>query len=291
MISARNNSRVKWEELLPEEFLQRLEANPAVFLPMGICEPHGHIAPFGLDTLKAEYLCEEAAKRFGGVAAPALGYQIHETGFHAPWLEEVVGEVNPRMTAMPTHIILHFFLYQLRAFVNAGFRTVYVVSGHAGGNQEDLRLAAGEFMKAVPVNVLVKADPELAGEPFEGDHAGKYEISQLLYLRPDLMDMERLERIKTAPFYRFAQGMDAPEASAETGEEIMEMILGNINKDLEAVTFPDEARIPAPIHYDVVEQVWQAVFARKPEWVSLQPMPGQSPVSENSRWKGYERLG
>ena len=80
------NETVCWEELLPAEFEARLKAFPVVYLPLGLCEPHGHIAPFGLDTIKARYLCEQAARRFGGIVAPAMAYQIHETGYHAPWL-------------------------------------------------------------------------------------------------------------------------------------------------------------------------------------------------------------
>src|SRR5436305_14805523 len=90
---------VLWEHLLPEELEGRLAARPVVYLPLGLCEPHGHIAPFGLDTIKARYLCEEAARRFGGIVAPAMAYHIHETGYHAPWLEEVMGGVNPRLAA------------------------------------------------------------------------------------------------------------------------------------------------------------------------------------------------
>lgn len=61
---------VSWERLLPEEFERRLAACPVVYLPMGLCEPHGHVAPFGLDTIKAHHLCEQAARRFGGIVAP-----------------------------------------------------------------------------------------------------------------------------------------------------------------------------------------------------------------------------
>src|SRR6516225_5696236 len=88
------SERVAWEYLLPEEFERRLAARPVVYLPLGLCEPHGHVAPFGLDTIKARYLCEEAARRFGGIVAPTMAYQIHETGYHAPWLREVMGNVN-----------------------------------------------------------------------------------------------------------------------------------------------------------------------------------------------------
>ncbi|PAM94476.1 hypothetical protein B4N84_12485, partial [Flavobacterium sp. IR1] len=151
----------KWAELLPDEFLKRQEVCPLVYLPMGLCEPHGYISAFGLDTIKAEYICEAAAKKVGGIVAPTQGYHIHETGYHAPWLEEVLGEVNPYMTSIPPGILLHLYLYQLRAFYNAGFKAVIVISGHAGGNQEDLRLVASAFMDKFSMRIEVRADPEL----------------------------------------------------------------------------------------------------------------------------------
>ena len=40
-------------------------------------------------------------------AAPAEGYHIHECGFYAPWLAELVGEENPLLAAIPPHVMLH----------------------------------------------------------------------------------------------------------------------------------------------------------------------------------------
>ena len=115
------------------------------------------------------------------------------------------------------------FLYQLRAFVNAGFKTVVVISGHSGGNKEDLRHAANIFMKFVPIKVWVRSDPELVEGIYSGDHAGKYEISQLMYIRPDLINMEA-KSYEEMPESggRLALGIDANEASPELGKEIME---------------------------------------------------------------------
>jgi hypothetical protein len=76
------STSVRWAELRPDDFRARRDACPIVYLPIGLCEPHGHIAALGLDLLKAEYYCEQAAQRFGGVVAPAQGYHIHECGFH-----------------------------------------------------------------------------------------------------------------------------------------------------------------------------------------------------------------
>ena len=110
---------VRWAELKLEEFEERLAAKPVAYLPMGLCEPHGHAAAIGLDLLKADYICDQAAARFGGIVAPSQGYHIHETGYHAPFLRETVGAANPRLAALPPDIILRTLLFQLRAFVNA----------------------------------------------------------------------------------------------------------------------------------------------------------------------------
>jgi len=60
---------VKWSELLPYEFHRRIRELPIVYLPVGLCEPHGQVAALGLDLLKAEHYCEAAARRFGGIVA------------------------------------------------------------------------------------------------------------------------------------------------------------------------------------------------------------------------------
>jgi creatinine amidohydrolase len=168
----------RWERVAP----RRVRA-AACQLPdryTGLCEPQGHIAPFGLDTIKAVYLCEEAARRFGGVVAPTQGYRIHETGYHAPWLAEVTGNVNPRLAALPPHVVLESPLYQLRAFRNAGFAAAVVVSRRHGGNQYDLREVARLFCETYPFEVFAGSDSELVEGRYEGDHAGFYEISQPL---------------------------------------------------------------------------------------------------------------
>ena len=97
-------------------------------------------------------------QRFGGIVAPSQSYHIHETGFHGPWLKVVVGDVNPRMAALPPDVVMRSLLFQLRAFVNAGFRQIVVVTGHNGA-QADLRLVATEFMKLVPIPVPCRVTP------------------------------------------------------------------------------------------------------------------------------------
>lgn len=262
---------VRWVELKPAEFLRRIAERPVAYLPMGMVEPHGHAAAFGLDLIKAEYLCDEAAARFGGIVAPAQTYHIHETGFHGTWLEEVVGDVNPRLGGLPPDVVMRSLLFQLRVCVNAGFRSVMVVSGQNGA-QGDLRLVAEEFMKIVAVPVVVRSDPELVRGTFPGDHAGRYELSQLLYIRPDLVDMTRLGRVSSDPLGRFAQNPDAHEASAEYGEHIIEAQIARIGE------LTDQAGLGAPdlptLTFDDVEPAWAAVERQRPSWVSYGPVSG-----------------
>jgi len=278
--------KVKWAELFPDEFLKRREAKPVVYLPLGLCEPHGHVSVFGLDLLKAEYICDHAAQQFGGIVAPSTGYQIHETGFHAPWLEEVVGNQWPFMTSMPPHIILYFFLYQLRSFHNAGFKLAFVVSGHSGGNQNDFRMAAELFMKSSQMQVLVFADNELVSGEHPGDHAGKYEISQLLYIDEKMIKMNDLAKTQTSILGRFAQGSDAVEASREYGKKIMDIILKNIGEHVTHVKGPADENVP--MTFKTVEDIWSTLLDKKDEWKSLKLRDGQEACSTNSMWKQFE---
>jgi creatinine amidohydrolase len=257
---------------------------------MGLCEPHGPIAAFGLDTIKAEFICEAAARKVGGIVAPTQGYHIHETGYHAPWLEEVVGEVNPRMASLPPEILLSLFLYQLRAFSNAGFKAAVVITGHSGGNQEDLRMVAAAFMDQFPLKVEVRADPELVAGRYEGDHAGKYEISQLMHIRPDLVDMARISRPQEDTLLgRFALGPDAAEASPELGREIMEACIEEACQIAENLQEKIISQDPGPpIDFAQTEKVWEQIAARRKSWFSYSLHPGQQPASAGSRWKKYE---
>lgn len=260
---------VGWEELLPEEFEQRLHAKPVVYLPLGLCEPHGHIAPFGLDTLKAEYLCMEAARRFGGIVAPTMTYQIHESGYHKPWLDKVIGAVNPRLAALPPHVVLEAFLYQLRAFRNAGFKAVVAISGHAGGNQHDLRLVADAFTQNYALESFVCADPELVVGRFEGDHAGRYEISQLLAIRPELIRLDRASRANNEALGRLGQNPDAHEASAEIGRQILDAQLARIGVVVDG--FGLDSANSDFISFEEVESIWNEISARRQSWRTLNP--------------------
>jgi creatinine amidohydrolase len=199
------------------------------------------------------------------------------------------------MTGIPPAIFIHLFLYQLRAFVNAGFRKIVVLSGHSGGNQKDLRFAAEAFMKRFDVEVWVRSDPELVEDQYEGDHAGKYEISQLMYIRPDLIDMDKAAlQDQPGSGGRLALGADAGEANPELGKKIMEACLKSMvevatRMKSEATKVAKEGEAANPrIPYADAEAIWSEVSQYADKWVTANPWPSQEPVSSLSQWKPYE---
>lgn len=279
-------TQTRWAELLPAEFRKRRAACPVAWLPMGLCEPHGNVAAFGLDTIKADWLCDEGARRFGGVVAPTQGWHIHETGYHARWLEEVIGEAAAEIGSLPPDVVLRSFLYQLRALANAGFRGVIAVSGHAGGNQIDLRRLSASFMTKVDLKVEVLADPELVAGRFNGDHAGRFEISQLLALRPDLVDLSRLGR--ETELARFALGDDAAEANAEYGWAILDAQLLSLGEIVNRMNSPRLSVKEDLVSISRTEEIWASFTSETAPLVTGRPLPGQLPVSPMSRWKEGE---
>jgi creatinine amidohydrolase len=257
---------VRWETLKPAEFMGRRTDMPVVYLPMGLCEPHGHIAPFGLDTIKADWLCDQAAKRFGGIVAPTMNYHVHEAGYHGPWLKEVMGGVNPLLAALPPHLLLETLLYQLRAFRNAGFQACVIISGHHG-SQEDLRMVADLFARTFPLQHFVRTDPELVAGHFTGDHAGRYELSQLLAIRLDLVAMERADRITADPLGRFAQNPDVVLATADEGKAILEAALIAIGIAVRNFSF-DNGEV-THITFDEMKTITSELHSRRDSWMTL----------------------
>ena len=277
--------KVRWEEMFPDELQAALAAYPLVYMTYGLCEPHGPHNAIGLDAIKAHALCLRAAREHGGVVAPSSFWHIHETGYHAPWGDESIGNENPFMTSLPPWVMLKTFLYQLRAVAARGFHAAIVVTGHYGGNENDLRLAVDIFSKHALMKTAAYSDGELIDYMnYHGDHAGIIETSQLLALRPDLVDMERLTPEHVANHY-YAAGKTAPESSAVLGEAIVTSQirrLGEVGKSLLA-TYDGQENPPA-ISYDETEKIWEALEARRDEWVTLKLWNSQQPVSPQSSW-------
>nr|WP_246402142.1 creatininase family protein [Jiangella mangrovi] len=158
-------------------------------VPVGACEQHGPHLPLGTDLMVAEHVATAAAARLAGeldvVVAPsvAVGYSPH----HVP--------IGATLTAGVVTLLTQ--LQEVCAGLTAaGFRRVFLLNGH-GGNAELVVVAAREAGQTLRVRVgagsyWVMAWDELiaAGAQDRGrlpGHAGAFETSLALALRPDLV--------------------------------------------------------------------------------------------------------
>lgn len=291
MLNEEPSERVRWSELFPKEFSARLKRTPIVLLPIGLVEPHGQICAFGLDLIKAENICIEAARSSGVIVAPSLCYHIHEVGPSARWLHDEVGDVNPFLGSVGPQAFFHFLLHILRSYQNAGFHDAILLSGHGGAHAEDLAMICRLFENAFGLRVKYLTDFDLASPEFKGDHAGKYEVSLLMHLRPDLVDPSR---VSLESCYegngRLARNPNSVEATPLYGEAIFSTCVTNLSSQI--VTLKERSRTSDELRFielNDIEKFWKELCAMsEEEFRCLAPRPEQTPVPRTSRWKSGE---
>jgi hypothetical protein len=61
-----------YSDLRPNEIEEILEKSPIAYVPWGALEWHSLHAPIGLDSVKAEGICQALASETGGVVLPAI---------------------------------------------------------------------------------------------------------------------------------------------------------------------------------------------------------------------------
>lgn len=213
---------MNYEGSLPKEFGEELSRAPVAYLPWGALEWHGRHLPLGLDALKAHRLCELVADRAGGIVVPPVwcGFStLAENGL--PYTLEF-----GRDTVM---LLLKEYLEQLAM---VGFNLVVVLTGHYGPKHvAALVEAANTFTvsgRHSETVVWVLPEYELARElGYHGDHAAKWETSILMHLRPELVEIERLDdRTATEGIY----GEDPRRsASCELGAQVVERIVEHLS--------------------------------------------------------------
>jgi len=141
-----------------------------VVFAVGSIEQHGPHLPLLTDSIIAEAVACEVAKRFGAVLGPTLqvGVSPEHMGFPGTLtltpktFKAVVGELAKSLR-------MH------------GFKEVIIINGHGGNN----RALAG--MKGVRVVNLTECL-----KPY--DHAGEVETSLIMHIRPELVDRGRIRK-------------------------------------------------------------------------------------------------
>jgi creatinine amidohydrolase len=175
----------------------RAEAPTALaILPIGATEQHGPHLPAGTDFFTVETVARAAAERASAevpiIVAPALpfGSSHHHFIFGAT-------------LSLSTETYYRVLCDLLESFVTDGFTRIFLVNGH-GGNHELAELAARDIALRHPVKIAAGSYWKIAwrelvksgahhGRNMPG-HAGDFETSLMLSLRPDLVPSARPHR-------------------------------------------------------------------------------------------------
>lgn len=244
---------VRLEELTRDE-LGELAPTATVVVPVGSTEQHGPHLPVCVDTAIVTHLVEAAAASIADtipvVVTPTLpfGFAHH----HLPFGGTI---------SISTEVYVAVLVDIGRSLAAGGFGRIVFVNGHGGNagaisvatdrlafeHELDVHVAATSYW-ACAADVLAKLD--LGGAPKPG-HAGSFETSCLLALRPDLVRADRIpepegrlqplsEQSKTAAsatvrqlgIWQASDGRtdDSHLASAELGESVLAAIADRLGR-------------------------------------------------------------
>jgi creatinine amidohydrolase len=230
------------EELFPTELDARLAQTPALLIPVGTIEWHGHHLPLGLDVLKADALAEAAAERCGAVVAPPT------------WLA-AGGVPFPHTLKLPGALVEPLLTEAVVHFAEDGFRVVCLVNGHYGlENTLATKRAAANAMRRVDATVLAVADYELLiEEGARGDHAGEWETALLWAVRPDLV------RLGDAGERQGVIGADPAAASEAQGRAGLDAAAARLAAAVERALIEDRSAYAAALDAGIgaLEALWE----------------------------------
>lgn len=182
-------TRILLEEMTRGEAKEIAAAGGLVVWPVGATEQHGPHLPVGTDTLTIEHVTRRAAERAAAsipvVVAPTLpfGSSHHHIALGGTM-------------SLSTEVYYRTLWDLCESLVQSGFRRLWLANGH-GGNHELVQLVARDLALKHPVSIAAASywtvawDALIALEAhidcrFPG-HAGKFEVSNILALRPDLV--------------------------------------------------------------------------------------------------------
>ncbi len=244
----------RWDELTASDWPKALErSNHTAILPIGVLEKHGPHAPIGSDLIHAREWAARVAKLEYAVVFPDYFYgQIYEARH------------QPGTFALPSPLIWDLLDSTCEEMARNGFKKILIVNAH-GGNPNFLRFFVQSQLER-PRDYVVylydpaPPDPAVAdqisklrkSDPDNDLHAGERETSTLLYLRPDLVHLDRakaesganerrlsIHEVYTAigwyASYPNHYAGDGAVATRELGQVLTEQRVASIAKALKAI--------------------------------------------------------
>lgn len=175
-----------WHEC--RDFLQR---HPYAILPLGATEQHGPHLPQNTDTVIAEALAVRVAEQSVGLVLPSF-----PIGYSWVW-RDYPGSLSLSFDTL--RAVVHDTAQSLR---RNGCRALMLLTAH-GANPQPLKYTIRELADDMDMKLLNVFYPDLPSIIADASspswkpmnfHAEEFETSLMLYLRPDLVRMDRAVR-------------------------------------------------------------------------------------------------
>ncbi|MFW9812589.1 MAG: creatininase family protein [Candidatus Thorarchaeota archaeon] len=212
-----------------ERFKQAARATEVVVMVTGALEAHGKHLPLGTDNILPNYLAEKIANNTNALVLPTIP-------FGESWdFNHIEGTISIHPTAL-----VDYYVSVLKGIFKHGFRYVLVLNGH-GGNAAIIKQAAKTATKkGERIVIIVNWWRDLAKtarslvEETPGGHAAEDETSEVLHVRPDLVDIKVAEAHRVETKFEIISGTyraellpagmygDPKKATEEKGRLIME---------------------------------------------------------------------
>ncbi|HOV69912.1 MAG TPA: creatininase family protein [Clostridia bacterium] len=189
--------KVLYQELLPDEFIERVNACPIAYLPLGTLEWHSFHLPYGPDMMIPLEMFKHIAEKAGGVVLPPLfigpdGAIEHDGKLYFGMDYASFEDGYPQHLAGSMHYVPEPFFIQLLEYIiknltRSGFAGL-VAFGH-GPSVDALMKNRERLENSFNIRIFGLAD-FCGGIP--GDHAAFYETAMALALFPELVNMQQL---------------------------------------------------------------------------------------------------
>jgi creatinine amidohydrolase/Fe(II)-dependent formamide hydrolase-like protein len=177
------------------EAQKRFKAVDVALLPVGAIEQHGPHLPLDTDAFDADYLSRAVAERCSDPKPLVLPLVPYGVSYHHQDFSGTISIANQTLSRLVYDIGM--------SAARNGVTKLVIINGH-GGNDPALNYAAQEINRDAHIFVAVDtgetSDVDIYGmiETPNDVHAGEIETSTALAVRPELVRMDRLEKLVPA---------------------------------------------------------------------------------------------
>lgn len=240
-------SKVLYVELLPEQFLERLNDCPIAYLPLGTLEWHGYHLPLGSDGLQSQGFFKQLAENIGGIVMPMLylgpDTLVTENGKDYIGMDVHSFEEGKRqqLDGSAYYVEEELFIKIIEATLwnlsRAGFKIV-VAHGH-GPSTNTFRKCIQQWEQQFDLKLFELFQLGATGsEGIMTDHAAFNETSLMVGLHPELTDLNKIEDDENMVGI---WGTDPRSTSEQIGKAIIEKnltVVGNrLQEELSKLTW------------------------------------------------------